>query len=291
MTNTNEKLIEKIKILRFKTGISFIECKKALIETNLNIEEAILYLRKTGTLNAIKRNDKTALEGLITSYINEEKNKAVIMEINCETDFVSKSDEFKNFCDKISKYFLYENTNENLNLKKNDILLPDLLDNEKINIISKFKENIIINRLIKITSHDNQIFGYSHGSLHHGKIASLIIIKKHTDAVDEIMKDISMQIVAMKAKYLTINSISENIIENEKNIIIENTNLNYKNKTAEQIENIIQNNIKKFYQEVVLMEQTFIKNQNFKIKDLVNNNNIEIKNFIRFEVGEESNLC
>lgn len=287
----NEKLIEKIKSLRLKTGISFIECKKALIETNLNIEEAMIHLRKTSAFNAIKRNEKITLEGLITSKINNDKETAIIIEINCETDFVSKSEEFVNFCDKITNHFLHENKNKNLNIKKEEIILPEYLENEKINIISKFKENIVIRRIIKINSPKNQIFGYVHGTCNHGKMASLIIIEKNINILNDIIKDIAMQIVAMKPKYLDINSIPQNILEHEKNIIKENINLNYKDKTNEQLTHIEQNQIKKFYEETVLIEQTFIKDQNLKIKDIINNNDIKIKNFMRFELGEESQPC
>lgn len=287
----NEKLIDKIKILRLKTGISFIECKKALIECNLNIDEAIIHLRKTGVLNAIKRNERTTSEGLITSKISNERNKAIIMEINCETDFVSKSNDFIDFCDKISNYFLNENEDKNLNLKKDEITLPEKLENEKINIISKFKENIVINRIKKINSDTNQIFGYVHGTFDHGKIASLVIIETSTNSLNDLIKDIAMQIVAMKPKYLNIESIPQNIIENEKSIINENVNRNYKDKKEEQIKNIAENQIKKFYEDIVLIEQNFIKDQKLKIKNIIDNNNIIIKSFIRFEVGEDNQPC
>ncbi|HIH2762325.1 MAG TPA: translation elongation factor Ts [Candidatus Azoamicus sp.] len=284
----NDTLIDKIKILRSKTGISFIECKKALIDSNLDIEEAIINLRKTGLLNALKRNEKNTLEGLITSKINKYKNSAIIMEINCETDFVSKSEEFIMFCSKISNYFLNENNSTILNLKKEQICLPENLENDKINIISKFKENIVITRLQKIHSEDNTISGYVHGSNDHGKIASLITTNMSIENLKELIKDIAMQVVAMKPKYLDIHSIPKNIIELEQNIIDEYVNINYKNKTEEQIKNIKQNQIKKFYEDSVLMEQTFIKDSKVKIKDLTTNNNIKIEKFIRFEVGEEN---
>ncbi len=282
----NNNIIDKIKILRAKTNISFAECKKALIETQLNIEEAIVYLRKMGLLNSIKRNDKLTLEGLIISKITADKKTAVIIEINCETDFVAKSEDFINFSTKILEYFLNENNEKQLDLKKN-IDLPEILETERINVLAKFKENIIINRIKKISSEENQIFGYVHGAHNYGKIASLMIIKKETDVSNDLIKDIAMQIVAMKPKYLKIDLIPTEIIEKEKVIITENTNKNYKDKTDEQIKNIINNQLKKFYEEVVLIEQPFIKDQKLKIKDIIKNK-VRIENFIRFEIGEEN---
>lgn len=283
----NNNLIDKIKTLRLKTGISFIECKKALIETNLNIDEAIIHLRRTGALNALKRTEKIATEGLISSIISNDRNSAVIIEINCETDFVSKSEEFIEFCDKISKYFLNNNENKFIDLKKNDITLPEILENEKINIISKFKENIIINKIKKIYSDEDQIFGYVHGTSSYGKFASLLTIeiKTNDETTNDTIKDIAMQIVAMNPYYLDIESIPKDLIENEKNIITDNIKKTYKDKSEEQINNIKQSLIKKFYEDIVLLEQPYIKNQKIKIKDIIKN--FIIKNFIRFEVGEK----
>lgn len=280
----NNNIIEKIKILRSKTGISFIECKKALTESNLNIEEAINYLRKTGFINAHKRQEKTTLEGLIISKIDEKRKNSIMVEINCETDFVAKSVEFINFCDKITNYFLEKNNSKNTDIYKDEITLPEHLENEKIAVIFKFKENILIKRIKHIYSNEYEIFGYVHGTSNCGKIASIIIIKKITNDLD-LIKDIAMQIVAMKPKFLDINSIPKNIIDKETNVIIENVKNNFKNKSEAHIETIAKNQLNKFYEENVLLEQNFIKDQKIKIKNIINNKFI-IKDFFRFELGE-----
>lgn len=280
-----EQLIEKIKILRLKTGISFLDCKKALIESNLDIEEAIDYLRKKSSITANKRYEKPAFEGLIISKINNKK-KAIIAEINCETDFVSKSKEFIEFCEKISNYFLEKTEYENIEIEKDEVIINEELEVEKNTIISKFKENIIIKR-IKIINANNgeEIFGYVHGPLNYGKIASIVIIKNIENENENLIKDITMQIAAMRPKFLNKKSISKEIIEKEKNLILENIKNNYIDKNEMQIKTMAENMINKFYEENVLIEQKFIKDQKVKIKELINKKLIII-NFFRFELGE-----
>lgn len=283
MTN---KLIEHIKILRDKTGVSFLECKKALEKSNLNIENAVIYLRENNKTIIQKIKNKKTLEGLITLTIKN--NKAVISEVNCETDFVAKNKNFINFCKNINEYF-FNIDDESFYIKNDEIKLNETLENEKIDLIGKLKENILIRRLKKIYTKNNLINGYAHGPENFGKTAALIITKDiKNDNYDTIKKEIAMQIVSMKPEYLNIESIPQEIIENEKHIINKNIEKQNKNKDDKIKKKIFDNNIIKYYEKIVLMEQYFIKNDKIKIKNLINDK-FEIIDYTKFEVGDNIN--
>lgn len=286
----NDNIINKIKILRAKTDIPFIECKNALLQNDLNIEKSIDYLRKHGILNATQKSKRLTSEGLITIDINENNTTGIITEINCETDFVAKSEKFINFCKILSTSLLKNDLKSNFFLKKDEIKLNDFLEIEKINLISQTKENIIIKRIKKISTQnpDMLVFGYAHGPSNYGKIASLITLKNiSNDAINtRTAKDIAMQIVAMKPKYINIESVDKTTLENEKNIIIAKTQEQFKNKTTDQINKIIDSSTTKFYKETVLLEQDFIKDQKKKVNDIIKNQ-FEIIDFSIFEVGTD----
>jgi elongation factor Ts len=258
-------ILEKIKILRNKTGISIIECKNALLKNSLNIENSISYLKEKGIITASLKSNKNTNEGLISILINDNKKQAIISEINCETDFVAKSQEFKIFTKILNSYLLYD---DKYNKKTTLLINPHLendIENKRIELITKLGENILIKRVKKISIENGFICGYAHGSDNTGKIASLVIFDLFSENYSNLYMDITMQVTAMHPLYLNIESIPKDTLEKEK---------------------FVNKEIKNFYKENVLLEQSFIKNSNINISDIILHK-FKILDFIRFEVGEE----
>ncbi len=260
----NKNFINKIKILREKTGISFIECKNALMKNNLDIHDSIIFLRKNGHLN-MNKIIKGKENGLISVIVDDDRKNGVIVEINCKTDFVTRLPEFKNYVKSVAKDFLYNNYEKNFLKVFKDKEIVSNLDNKKQELISKISEDIIIKKVKRISVENNLIFGYTHGdSLHLGRIGTIIITDK--DAINDInlANDISMQVAAMNPKYLSIKSIPKATID---------------------VEKMIGKQLQSFYKENVLLEQFFIKNTDIYVKDIISKK-FKLLNFIRFEIGK-----
>lgn len=261
----SDDIFKKIKQLRNETGISIIECKKALLNNQLDIDKSILYLREKGILKAQLKSKKNTKEGLVGVAVSSNKKNAIIYEINCETDFVAQSTELKNFAKKIHNHFLNKlSNNEETNLYNIDLLNSEL-ESTKIDLISKMGENIIIRRLNKLSTIKDHIIGYTHNINNNPKIATLILFDNFITECSQSYIDIAMQITAMAPKYISYEDIPLNILEQEKNI---NKDLSH------------------FLKENVLLDQPFIKNNKITIHTLIQNN-FKIIKFIRFEVGEE----
>jgi elongation factor Ts len=265
-----------VKELREKTGAGMLDCKKALEENNGNMEQAIDWLREKGISKAAKKADRIAAEGLTNIVIDG--NKAVIVEVNSETDFVAKNEEFKSFISKVSNLVL----NSEVTDVESALTIPceeGTLNDVLVAITAKIGEKISFRRFEKITKNDNQVFGsYLHLG---GKIASLILLE---GSKEDVAKDVAMQAAAMKPKYIRIADISAEELEREKEILKEQA-IN-EGKPAEIAEKMVVGRINKFYQEVCLEEQSFVKNGDITIKQFVESNSSKINNMIRYEVGE-----
>jgi elongation factor Ts len=257
-----------VKELREATGAGMLDCKKALEATNGNIDEAIDWLRENGLSKAAKKASRIAADGL--AYILLENNEAVIVEINSETDFVAKNEEFIDMVSTIAKYLIASNVTtveEALNI------------NTEVNKTAKIGEKLSLRRFVKITKTDDEVFGsYIHMG---GKIASLVLIE---GANEEVAKDVAMHSAAMKPLYVTRNEIPTDVIEKEKEIIKEQA-LN-EGKPSDIVEKLVIGRINKFYKEICLEEQEFVKDSSMSVANYVKSNNGTIKNMIRYEVGE-----
>ena len=266
-----------VKELREKTGAGMLDCKKALEETKGNLEEAIDYLREKGIAKATKKADRIAAEG--TAAILVEGNNAVIVEVNSETDFVAKNSEFIELVETISKAILNNEVNtaeEVLALETEEGTINDLI----IAKTSKIGEKISFRRFNKVTKEDNEAFGsYIHMG---GKIAVLTVIK---DANEEVARDVAMHAAAMRPSYVRSSDVPTEVLEKEKAIMREQS-LN-EGKPAERIDGIIVGKVKKYYEEVCLEDQIFIKAENKEtVATFVKNNGGTITDMIRYEVGE-----
>ena len=265
-----------VKDLRDKTGAGMMDCKKALVETNGDIDAAIDYLREKGISKAAKKAERIAAEGLSNIYING--NNAVVVELNSETDFVAKNSEFKELLDKIGNTILNSDAKDlesALALTCDGVTLNDLI----ISATAKIGEKISLRRFEKVTKKDNEIFGdYLHMG---GKISSLVIIEGGNK---DVAHDVAMQAAAMRPLYTTIDAVPAEDVEHEKSVIKEQV-VN-EGKKLEYADKIIEGRIRKFFEETVLVEQTFIKDSSLTIKAYLEQNNAKLISLVKYEVGE-----
>ena len=262
--------------LRAKTGAGMMDCKKALSETNGDINAAIDYLREKGIAKAAKKESRIAAEGLANVYING--NKAVILEVNSETDFVSKNEEFTSMLDTIGNTILNSNAKtveEALELPCEEGTIKDLI----IAKTAKIGEKLSLRRIEVVEKTDDETFGsYLHMG---GKIAVLTVL---TGANEEVAKDVAMQAAAMKPEFVREDEIPTDRVEKERAIFKEQA-MN-EGKPAEIAEKMVNGRINKFYKEICLEEQDFVKDSDMTVGAFVKSKNGSIVNMVRFEVGE-----
>lgn len=266
-----------VKTLREKTGAGMLDCKKALEEVQGNLEAAIDYLREKGIAKANKKSDRIAAEGLAQIFIDG--NKAVILEVNSETDFVSRNEEFKDFVATIGETILKSDAktmDEALNLKVSNQTIQELV----IAITAKIGEKISFRRFLTIQKTADENFGsYLHMG---GRIASLVLIKGGNQ---EIAKEVAMHAAAMRPLYVNSQEVPTEVLEKEKNIMRQE--LLNEGKDASKIENILVGKIRKYYEEVCLENQIFVKATNKEsVSKYLEQENAKLINMIRFEVGE-----
>lgn len=285
---------QKIKDLRMKTGAGMMDCKKALTEVNGNLEEAVDWLRKKGINTAQKKSDRSASDGLI--IINSNDKKACILEINSETDFVARNEDFQDFCFKVSKTILNNNLSS-IDEVNNCIMFDSKLSvsNELTSIISKIGENIIIKRFISFEKKPNLYFQhYIHNSVNHnsGKMGVLLCLNvtDNLNQINEFSKNLCMHIAALDPKSINIDDLDTTIIEREK-LIIEDQ-LKESNKPQEIQKKILDGRINKFFEEVCFLKQTFVMDNKITIDEYIstfnkeNNLDVSVNCFTTYKVGE-----
>ena len=265
-----------VKELRESTGAGMLDCKKALEASNGNMEEAITWLREKGISKAAKKASRIAAEGLAVAKVVG--NKAVIVEVNSETDFVAKNEEFKSLVDIIADTLLNNSsvkTVEEANKLTHDGKTIEELVIEKTSTIG---EKLSFRRFEIVEKEDSQVFGtYSHMG---GKIVALCVLTKD----EEVAKYVAMQIAAMKPLYLNRDMVPADVLEKERTILkeqAENEGLD-----PNKIDMIVNGRINKYYEEVCLVDQGFIKENKMKVNKYVESKGSEIVSFVRYEVGE-----
>ena len=265
-----------VKELRETSGAGMLDCKKALEATNGNMEEAINWLREKGISKAAKKASRIAAEGLALAKIDG--NKAVIVEINSETDFVAKNEEFKTLVSDVANAILKGNVSTleaALALEIEGKTISEVIA-EKVGTIG---EKITLRRFELLEKESNQIFGtYSHMG---GKIVTVVVM----DGEDqELAKDIAMQAAAMKPLYLNRDEVPEEVIKKEKEILMEQAE--NEGLDENKFPMIVNGRINKYYEEVCLVDQGFIKENKMKVSKYVESKHSNIIKFVRYEVGE-----
>ena len=266
---------QDVKELREKTGCGMMDCKKALSASDGDMEKAIEFLREKGLASAAKKAGRIAAEGIVDVII--EGNVGAVLEVNSETDFVAKNVEFQNLVSVIAETILNSNakTNEEaLSLEVNGKTINDLI----VEKISTIGEKLSFRRFEVLEKDNDQVFGtYSHMG---GKIVSLVVLSKD----NELAKDIAMQIAAMRPLYLDRTEVPAEVLEKEKTILKEQAE--NEGMDASKIEMVVNGRINKYYEEVCLVDQGFIKENKMKVSKYVESKDSKIIKFVRYEVGE-----
>jgi elongation factor Ts len=284
-----------VKKLRDSTGAGIMDCKRALTETNGDIEKAIEYLRKKGIAKAEKKASRETKDGLVESYVNPETGLGVLLEINCETDFVAKTADFKNFVRNITMHIANQKPMDTSELNQQRFISnPDkTIEQARKELIGKLGENITIKRFELYESKNGLIESYIHPG---NKLGVLVEVTCDNNTViqstdfQRFVHDVAMQIAASNPMVVKRQDLSPEIIEKEMDIY--KSQAQNQNKLELIAEKIAQGKMEKFYQEVCLIEQSFIKDPNKTIQELLKEligkmgENITIKRFARFQLGE-----
>ena len=267
-----------VKELRERTGAGMLDCKKALEATDGNMENAIDWLREKGISKAAKKESRIAAEGLTDAASDE--NVAVITEINCETDFVAQNEDFKKLVEKIRLTLLHNDVNTMEEANKLTIEGgSETVEEAVVNFTAKIGEKISFRRFERVVKNDNQVFGiYSHMG---GKITSLVVLG---GSDKEVARDVAMHIAAMNPVAIRRSDVPADMIERESHVIKEQ--VMGEGKPADIAEKMVTGRLNKFYKEICLEEQAFIKDSNMSVLDYVKSNNGTIDGMIRFAVGE-----
>ena len=268
-----------VKELRERTGSGMMECKKALVEANGDMELAIENMRKAGLAKADKKSGRIAAEGVIGVKVSADNKTVVMVDVNCETDFVAKGDDFSGFVNDISNALLTDDVENDEQLQALVLGNGQSVDETRRALIAKLGENITVRRFQKFTTAEGGQACYLHGS----KIGVIVELAK-ADA--ELGKDVAMHIAASKPICISAEQVSPETIEKEKEIFLAQQEEKIKGKPADIVEKMVSGRINKFLAEVTLQGQAFIKDDSKTIAQLLKEKGNGVSRFARFEVGE-----
>ena len=269
---------ELVKQLREKTGAGMMDCKKVLTETDGDMEKAAELLRERGIAKAAKKSGRVAAEGLVAAYVSEDKKVGAVVEVNAETDFVAKNEEFKAFVADVAEIVTLENPADveallEVKYKGTEKTVKEVLTDK----IATIGENMSIRRFQRFES-EGLVESYIHGD---GKIAVLVSFAKGETV---LAKDVCMQIAAAKPEYLNREAVPQEAVQKEMEIL--KAQAMNEGKPAEIAEKMVQGRIGKFYSEICLLDQEFVKDPSVKVGDLIKSQGAEMVAFARFEKGE-----
>ena len=265
-----------VKDLRDRTGAGMMECKKALQETNGDIEAAVEHMRKTGLAKADKKAGRIAAEGMVAVETSEDGKHAVLVEVNSETDFVAKGDDFQNFARDVAKVALEQAPADLDALMAAKMKSGKTVNDARQELIAKIGENVQVRRLARIDT-DYSINSYLHGA----RIGVLIDVK---DGDEELSRDLAMHIAASRPVCVKAEEVPAELLEKEKEIFT--AQAQESGKPADIIEKMVEGRLRKFLAEVTLLGQPFVKDPDMSVEKLLKSKGAEVVQFARMEVGE-----
>ena len=266
-----------VKELRERTGAGMMDCKKALVATEGDMEKAIDFLREKGLSQAAKKAGRVAAEGAVVSHVTEDGKTGVIVEVNCETDFVGKNENFQALAKTIAAHIVATDPADVDALLASDMggkAVKDVVTEA----IAKIGENISVRRFVRYESAEGKVYSYIHAG---GKIGVLVDMKGG-DA--ELGKDIAMQVAAANPQFLNRSVVPASELEHEKEILTEQAR--NEGKPENIIAKMVMGRINKYYKEVCLVDQEFIRDGDLTIAKLLKSKNADVARFARFQLGE-----
>jgi len=268
-----------VKELREKTGAGMMDCKKALQETDGDIDKAIEFLREKGMAKAAKKADRIAAEGL--AHIEFDGNTAALLEVNCETDFVTKNDQFKQLLSELGTHIVKQKPETVEEALKQQLHGDGDTVEQYINAaVGKIGEKISLRRFTLLNKTDNDAFGaYLHMG---GTIGVLTLLEGTTD--ENLAKDIAMHAAAVSPRYVSKDDVPEDEVNKEREVL--KTQAMNEGKPEHIVEKMVEGRLGKFFEEICLLEQDFVKDPDQKVKKYVADNNASVSTFVRYEVGE-----
>ncbi len=264
-----------VKELRERTGSGMMECKKALVESDGEIDAAVELMRKSGAAKADKKAARIAADGVIKIIVSDDAGTAVILEINSETDFVAKDDNFQSFADDVLATIMQQGPGSVDELSAMTIAGGGTVEEARQALIAKVGENIQVRRFDLVKS-DASIASYLHGA----RIGVLI----DSSADRDMARDIAMHVAAVNPQFVDRDAVPAEFVEKEKSILVAQAESS--GKPAEIVEKMAQGRLKKFLAEVTLLEQPFVKDPERTVAKLLSASGASISRFIRYEVGE-----
>jgi len=274
----------QVKDLREKTGVGMMECKKALEESKGDMEKAIVWLRERGMSRAAKKADRVASEGIVEVYISEDQNSGVLLEVNCETDFVSKNEEFQALVRDAAALALKNRTKSIAEVESLKLATGKTVKERVTELIAKIGENMQLRRVSVMTSTNGTVSGYSHMG---GRIGTLVVLDGKKGAeITTLGKDLAMHVAAASPRYLNSTEVNADELAQEREIA--RKKLIEEKKPEAMIEKILDGQMKKFFKEVCLVEQSFVKDPDTQIAKLVEKTGggAKLAGFTRFALGE-----
>ena len=286
MANISAQLVKE---LREMTGAKMMDCKKALVQTEGDIEKAIEFLREKGLADAAKKSGRVAAEGIVKTYISEDNKKGAVLEFNCETDFVAANEEFMAFADRLAEMAV-ETGAENVEALLNEKFDAETTVSDALKaLIAKLGENMTVRRFTTFAIENGIVKSYIHGG---GRIGVLVEVACDTasDVLDEVAKEVCMQIAAANPLFLSEDQVDAASIEKEKEIYrVQALN---EGKPENIVEKMVEGRIKKYYKEVCLLDQLWVKDNDKTIAKFLAEKSKEVGSpvtvtrFVRYERGE-----
>ena len=275
---------QDVKELREKTGCGMMDCKKALSETNGDMDKAVDFLREKGLATAAKKSSRIASEGIVKAFVTEDKKVGVLVEVNSETDFVAKNDEFQSFVGKVAEIVAAENPADVDALKALPYGAEGNVGDALTALIAKIGENMNLRRFARI---EGNVCTYTHGG---GRIGVLVQAEGSLEDADayEAARDAAMQIAAINPLYLSQETVPAEDLEKEKNIILAQMKEDPKNANKPEaiLEKMLGGKINKFYEQNCLLQQEFVKDSDQKVGKYLESKGVKLVGFVRFEKGE-----
>jgi len=266
-----------VKELRERTGAGMMDCKKVLVETNGDLEAAIDVMRKSGAAKADKKSSRVAADGKVVIAISEDGKEAAILEVNCETDFVAKDENFVNFVDAVAARVLADKPADIAALSALPLDSGESVEEVRANLVAKIGENIQVRRFELVSSPEGQIYAYNHG-------VRIGVAVSMTGGDETLGKDIAMHIAASRPVCVAEADVPAEDLAKEKEILV--AQAEGSGKPANIIEKMVEGRIRKYLSEITLLGQDFVKDSDITVAKLLENANAEVVGFVRYEVGE-----